>query len=266
MKKGHIFLRLFTFLLIIIFVLTLITTAYAVPMDENFDDDLFLNEGGNFTNDGILYTLGGTISQSQVSNDISCPLGDNGSDYYLIVGTDTSLTISLVGTEAFQIVSFSIDAWAEHDILITPSTGSPVTLVSNQAEVTQTVDLSSNDDFKNITSFTISGQNLLLCLDDLNFEAPVLPTYTVTYNGNGNTGGSVPTDGNNYPNGNTVTVLGNTGSLVRTGYTFAGWNTAANGSGTSYTGGNTFSIGTSNVTLYAQWTAIDYTITYNGNT
>ena len=59
-------------------------------------------------------------------------------------------------------------------------------------------------------------------------------TYTVTYNGNGNTGGSVPTDGSNpYSAGANVTVLGNTGSLVKTGYTFSGWNTAANGSGES---------------------------------
>ena len=54
--------------------------------------------------------------------------------------------------------------------------------------------------------------------------------------------------------GATVTVLGNTGTLVKTGYTFAGWNTAANGSGTSYIAGNTFTMGSSNVTLYAQWT------------
>ena len=49
--------------------------------------------------------------------------------------------------------------------------------------------------------------------------------YTVTYNGNGNTGGAVPLDGTGYNNGDAVTVLGNTGSLVKTGYTFAGWNT-----------------------------------------
>jgi uncharacterized repeat protein (TIGR02543 family) len=91
-------------------------------------------------------------------------------------------------------------------------------------------------------------------------------TYSVTYNGNGNIGGSVPTDATSYHNGDTATALGNTGSLVRTGYTFAGWNTAANGSGTGYTGGDTFAIGLSDVTLYAQWTPIDYTVTYNGNT
>ena len=63
-----------------------------------------------------------------------------------------------------------------------------------------------------------------------------------------------------------MTVLGNTGTLVKTGYTFAGWNTAANGSGTSYSRGDTFAMGSSNVTLYAQWTANNYSVTYNGNT
>ncbi|HBX24233.1 MAG TPA: hypothetical protein DEF34_11480, partial [Desulfotomaculum sp.] len=52
-----------------------------------------------------------------------------------------------------------------------------------------------------------------------------MPTYTVTYDGNGNTSGSVPVDSNTYITGATVTVLGNTGNLVKTGYTFAGWNT-----------------------------------------
>ena len=89
--------------------------------------------------------------------------------------------------------------------------------------------------------------------------------YTVTYNGNTNTGGSVPTDGNTYNITATVTVLGNTGTLVETGYTFAGWNTNAIGSGTSYSGGDTFAMDSGNIILYAQWTANDYTVTYNGN-
>jgi uncharacterized repeat protein (TIGR02543 family) len=92
-----------------------------------------------------------------------------------------------------------------------------------------------------------------------------LPTYSVIYNGNGHTGGSVPTDATIYYAGNTVTVLGNTGSLVKTGYSFTGWSTAANGSGTVYISGDTFAMGSNNVTLYAKWTAINYTVTYNGN-
>ena len=81
-------------------------------------------------------------------------------------------------------------------------------------------------------------------------------TYTVTYDGNGSTGGSVPTDSGNYLNGATVTVLANSGSLTRTNSVFAGWNTQANGGGTSYaaTGSVTFTMGAANVTLYAMWT------------
>jgi uncharacterized repeat protein (TIGR02543 family) len=39
---------------------------------------------------------------------------------------------------------------------------------------------------------------------------------------------------------------------VRTGYTFAGWNTQADGTGTTYAAGGTFTIN-ENTTLYAKW-------------
>lgn len=77
--------------------------------------------------------------------------------------------------------------------------------------------------------------------------------YTVTYNGNGSTGGSVPTDNGTYDQGNAVTVLGNTGNLVKTGHTFAGWNAQADGKGTDYAPGASFYMDTGDVTLYAEW-------------
>ena len=91
-------------------------------------------------------------------------------------------------------------------------------------------------------------------------------TYTVFYNGNNNTGGSPPSDPTNYQQGQTVTVPGNTGNLTKTGYSFTGWNTAPDGSGATYAQGQTFTMGASNVTLYALWTSTaTYTVTYNGN-
>ena len=51
---------------------------------------------------------------------------------------------------------------------------------------------------------------------------------------------------------------------TKTGYTFNGWNTAQNGSGTSYNAGASYTP-TAAITLYAQWTANQYTITWNGN-
>jgi uncharacterized repeat protein (TIGR02543 family) len=85
-----------------------------------------------------------------------------------------------------------------------------------------------------------------------------LSTYTVTYDGNGCTVGSVPTDSNVYAEGSTVTVLGNIGDLDRTGCNFTGWNKAADGSGTTYPEGVTFIMG-ADVTLYAKWAAVDVT-------
>ena len=88
-------------------------------------------------------------------------------------------------------------------------------------------------------------------------------TYTVTYDGNGNTGGSAPVDSYDYLSGATVTVLGNTGSLVKTGSTFDGWNTADDGSGTSYVASDTFTMGSENLTLYAEWTVDSYDVTFD---
>lgn len=81
----------------------------------------------------------------------------------------------------------------------------------------------------------------------------VASKVSLVYNANGSTGGTVPAT-EEYDKGATVTVAGNTGGLVKTGFDFAGWNTAANGSGTIYQGGNTFTINAS-TTLYALWTA-----------
>jgi uncharacterized repeat protein (TIGR02543 family) len=60
-------------------------------------------------------------------------------------------------------------------------------------------------------------------------------------------------DSTTYLQGATATVLGNTGTLAKTGYTFSGWNSKADGSGSSYAPGVTFAMGTAAVTLYAVW-------------
>ena len=90
-------------------------------------------------------------------------------------------------------------------------------------------------------------------------------TCSITYNGNGNTGGSVPTDGNVYLQGDTVSVLGNPGNLSKENYTFANWNTANDGSGTNYASGDKITAGTYNISLYALWSPKQYTIKFEAN-
>jgi uncharacterized repeat protein (TIGR02543 family) len=88
--------------------------------------------------------------------------------------------------------------------------------------------------------------------------------YTFTYNSNSADSGTVPTETSKQIT-QTATVKANTGSLALAGYTFSGWNTASDGTGTNYLSGSLFTVGSSNVTLYAKWSANTYTITYNTN-
>ena len=76
---------------------------------------------------------------------------------------------------------------------------------------------------------------------------PALVPATITFNANGGSG-SVSAISTYVGVANTIP----SNSLTRTGYTFNGWNTASDGSGTAYATGSTITP-TGNVTLYAQW-------------
>ena len=97
------------------------------------------------------------------------------------------------------------------------------------------------------------------CLFTLNTNTPSLTItrlYTIKYNGNGSTTG-VPSE-HDKKHGTNTTLSSST--PTRTGYTFAGWNTKADGSGTNYAEGATYTAN-ADVTLYAKWTAIRCNIT-----
>ena len=104
------------------------------------------------------------------------------------------------------------------------------------------------------------------CTNPFGLADTTRSTYQVLYSGNGNTGGTVPVDTSQYVVGQNATV-NFTLQPQKTGYNFYDWNTAPDGSGLSYQPGATFIIGTSNVTLYAQWTVFPtYSVSYNFNT
>ena len=83
----------------------------------------------------------------------------------------------------------------------------------------------------------------------------------VMYEGNGNTGGS--TDGSTVKYGGTITIAGN--GFTKTGHSFNGWNTSADGTGTSYPAGSTFvskpSAHGDTLKLFAQWKADRWGVT-----
>lgn len=118
------------------------------------------------------------------------------------------------------------------------------------------------DSYNTITYDLASNKRIQGSAIDLG--AYEFPFYTVSYDGNGATGG-VPEDNNWYATGNDVTVADNTGNLVKTNYTFASWNTQADGQGINYAANDMFTMGTANVTLYAKWSPSLYTVSFDSD-
>jgi uncharacterized repeat protein (TIGR02543 family) len=114
-------------------------------------------------------------------------------------------------------------------------------------------------------TFTMPANAVTITANWEKIEDPEIPSYTVTYNGNGHTSGSAPIDNNSpYLEGNLVTVL-NQGNIVKTGYSFLGWSTSSTANTATFTAGDTFTIH-NDITLYAVWKENTYTVTYQPGT
>ncbi len=107
---------------------------------------------------------------------------------------------------------------------------------------------------KNAHLRSYSNSSFRTYADDKNGDVIYLATgCSVTYNANGATSGTVPSDTYLYGEGGTVTAKTNSGTLAKTGgYTFSGWNTKADGTGTDIATSGTFTI-TKDTVLYAKW-------------
>lgn len=88
-------------------------------------------------------------------------------------------------------------------------------------------------------------------------------TYTISYNGNGNTGGTVPSN-QTKEYGTALTLSSSV--PTRTNYTFLGWSTSNTATEATYQAGGTYTAN-AGATLYAVWQLATrtYTLTYNAN-
>jgi len=177
--------------------------------------------------------------------------------------TSVTKTITVIQT---YVVTFNSNS---------STSGSPSAATVTQASSGANVTLATQGNLAR-TGYSFGGWNTLADGTGTNYSsgATYLPsqnitlyanwsvdTYTVTFDGNSNTSGSAPSNQTKTYDV-TLVLSSNSGSLARTGYTLAGWNSNSAGTGTSYAlGGNyTTNAGT---TLYAQWTADSLTITFN---
>ena len=119
-----------------------------------------------------------------------------------------------------------------------------------------------------LTGWTFTGWNTTIPdtmpSNDLTITAEwQVNTYTLVFDSNGGAG-TMSSETIAYTTSQYLT-----NSFTRTGYTFSGWNTAADGSGTGYSKdqqvqGLTAENGAT-ITLYAQWTASTHTVTFDPN-
>jgi uncharacterized protein (TIGR02145 family)/uncharacterized repeat protein (TIGR02543 family) len=242
-------------------------TAGAVPVDVN------------------AYEQGATVT-------IKANTGNLARTGYTFAGWNTAASgtgTSYAGSETLTIGAANVTLFAKWTQNATFSvsynsngnTAGAVPVDANAYELGATVTVKANTGGLVRTGYTFAGWNTTADNTGINYPGnatfamasanvilyaqwTIIPVFTVTYNGNGNTGGTVPSDANTYVQGATVTILGNTGTLVKTGATFAGWNTAADGTGIARATGETFTMAGANVVLYAKWASV-YSVTYSGN-
>lgn len=89
--------------------------------------------------------------------------------------------------------------------------------------------------------------------------AYLAPVYTITYNSN-NGAGSTATQSKTWGYAVNLYSCG----WTKAGHTFVKWNTAADGSGSNYSEGQSYS-SNANLTLYAIWSPNTFAITYDAN-
>ena len=145
----------------------------------------------------------------------------------------------------------------------------PATAAAGET-ITVTANPSENYKLKTVTVTETGGSNTVtptMGVNSATFPMPAYPVtvsatfvrvYHVTYDANTTDYTGTTTDANVYESGASATVQAN--GFSKDGYTFSTWNTQANGQGTDYAPSSTYTIGTADVTLYAQWNIAQYNV------
>jgi uncharacterized repeat protein (TIGR02543 family) len=230
------------------------TTLYAQWTINSYSLDYAAGTGGSITgtvSQSVNY--GGSGSQVTATPALGYHFVSWSDAYPTAIRTDTNVMASVNATASFALDSYTLTYGAgTHGSIVgdSPQTvshgGSGTLVTATPATGYHFVSWSDSYPTAARTDSPVTG--------NLNVSASfAVSSYALTYNGNGSTSGSVPAVAADHEYDSTITVLGNVNSLKKTDHTFAGWNTAADGSGTGYVTGNSFSMPASAVTLYAMW-------------
>ena len=193
-----------------------------------------------------------------VSIALRVPGGISDSYQYYIPGASQRILTATVGNQNTDILNYTYQ-WYKDGTLIEGATSNELTLDGNvsdsgtyKVEVTATLKDGTGIVVTN-SSATGSKEQKVKILHAAN---------TLSYDGNGGEGGPQSA----YTGGTSLNISDD--APTREYSVFIGWNTEADGSGDSYQAGDVFTFANDNgnggcqVTLYAQWKLVEYTVTY----
>lgn len=187
-------------------------------------------------NRGKIYTLTYSVSSNSTATTVtltSLKVGNSswaGSPIIIRFYADSTST---------QITSITDDGWAVDSTHTINSTYS-----WNKAESAQT---------KHVLVYgkqSVNGSESTIGTTDIEVSVPALAKYAVTYNANGGSGAPA-TQYKVHSKSLTLSVV----KPTRSGFSFVRWFTAADGTGTGYNPGATYSIDAA-LNLYAKWSAV----------
>ncbi len=206
------------------------------------------------------------VSQAKSSGDTKIINPASTVDVFTIEAGGTANTIALNGTNGYLYAKstssnyMGIQTTNNVDGYWTPTIVDPGT-----GEMSLVATGSSNRNYMHYngdrfscyaSTSSVTALQALYKLEGSGSGPSLFTTYTITYDGNGNTGGSAPAA---FETTGAFTVAA-AGTLEKTGFVFNGWNTAADGSGTPYAAGAD-AVATADMTLYAQWAVAGVTYT-----
>ncbi len=200
------------------------------------------------------YTNGGSLSSSvYTTNQYGHILDQSGNLYFSSIDYGKSDDPYNVSTFGLTRTGYHFTGWKVR------STGK----ILDQDTYYESTEYVQHNDKNKTTANTTN----VYCYLDAQWEAN---EYTVTYNGNGGTynGSETWVDPTKAVYERSYYIHSNNNFFVRPGYTFAGWNEKADGSGVDWTadmGTHWTWYYTKSVTLYAQWKANVLTINYYTN-
>jgi len=209
------------------------------PVNANYNIQIALNSGSTLAKSG--YNFGGWL------------IGGNIYDGLETYTVTSSLTALAVWNEATYVISYEGNGGDGGQAPGSYTTGDIATVVADgsgfsKAGYTFGAWTSVRDDASTIVATYSGTSNILLhaLWNVIGVE------YTITYSGNGNTSGTAPDSATAT---SSINLAANDGSLAKSGYTFGGWNTRADGSGQGYAEGAIFPL-VADSTVYAIWTPV----------